>query len=66
MSPEQQLLDLNQKLLAAIVSGDWKGYTELCDPSITCFEAESLGELVIGMPFHKFYFDLPGNPSRQH
>jgi calcium/calmodulin-dependent protein kinase (CaM kinase) II len=61
MSPEQQLLDLNQKLLVAIVSGDWKTYADLCDPSITCFEAESHGQLVVGMPFHKFYFDLPAS-----
>ena len=60
MSPEQTLLDLNQKLLTSIVSGDWKTYAELCDPSITCFEAESHGQLVSGLPFHKFYFDLGG------
>lgn len=60
MSAEQQLLELNQKLLVSIVSGDWKTYAELCDPSITCFEAESHGQLVAGMPFHKFYFDLGG------
>jgi calcium/calmodulin-dependent protein kinase (CaM kinase) II len=54
-----ELVALNQKLLAAIVSGDWKTYAELCDPSISCFEPEARGHLVEGMPFHKFYFDLP-------
>ena len=57
--PSQELLDLNQKLLVSIVSGDWKTYESLCDASITCFEPEARGQLAIGMPFHKFYFDLP-------
>jgi calcium/calmodulin-dependent protein kinase (CaM kinase) II len=61
---EQQLLDLNQKLLDSIVSGDWKTYAELCDPSITCFEPEARGQLAVGMPFHKYYFDLPGSPQK--
>ena len=61
---EGQLLDLNKKLLAAIVSGDWKTYESLCDPSITCFEPEARGQLAVGMPFHKYYFDLPGTPQK--
>lgn len=59
-----ELLALNQKLLVAIVGGDWKTYAELCDPSITCFEPEARGHLVEGMPFHKFYFDLPGPATK--
>jgi len=58
---KNELIALNQKLLAAIVSGDWKTYAELCDPSISCFEPEARGHLVEGMPFHKFYFDLPSS-----
>jgi calcium/calmodulin-dependent protein kinase (CaM kinase) II len=60
----QELLDLNQKLLAAIVSGDWKTYESLCDESITCFEPEARGQLVGGMAFHKYYFDLPGGGQK--
>jgi dihydrofolate reductase/ketosteroid isomerase-like protein len=60
----QQLLDLNQQLLVAIVNGDWKTYVALCDESITCFEPEARGQLVAGMPFHKYYFDLPAAPQK--
>lgn len=58
----QELLELNQRLLDAIASGDWETYEGLCDPTLTCFEPEARGNLVEGMEFHKFYFDL-GGPS---
>lgn len=58
----QELLDLNQQLLNAIVGGDWDTYASLCDPTISCFEPEAKGNLVEGMEFHKFYFSLGGAP----
>ena len=60
----QQLLDLNQRLLVSIVGGDWKTYESLCDGSISCFEPEARGQLVLGMPFHKYFFDLPASPQK--
>ncbi|MDB5343634.1 MAG: Calcium/calmodulin dependent protein kinase association-domain protein [Schlesneria sp.] len=61
---EQELLSLSRKLLTSIDAGDWKTYESLCDESITCFEPEALGQVVAGLPFHKFYFDLPSSPTK--
>lgn len=62
MSTEkQELLALSTQLLQAIDAGDWETYASLCDETITCFEPEAEGHLVAGLPFHKFYFDLPGS-----
>lgn len=32
-------------------------YRKICDPGLTSFEPEGLGNLVEGMDFHRFYFD---------
>ena len=53
------ILDLTQKLLVCITRGDWDTYKELCCPSLTCFEPEALGNLVDGLDFHQYYFNLP-------
>jgi len=58
-----EILEVNQRLLDAIADGDWDTYAELCDPEITAFEPESLGHLVQGMDFHRFYFDLGASNS---
>lgn len=55
-----ELLRLNQKLLDSIARADWKTYEALCDPTLTCFEPEAMGQLVAGMEFHRFYFQRPG------
>lgn len=52
-----ELLALSQQLLDAIDGGDWDAYAELCDPSLTAYEPEAVGQLVRGMEFHRFYFD---------
>ena len=54
-----ELVELSRRLLKSIAEGDWETYSALCDPSLTAFEAESRGELVEGLDFHRFYFDLP-------
>ena len=55
---KEELLALNQKLLDCIVRADWQTYQDLCDPSLTCFEPEALGQLIEGLAFHEFYFKL--------
>ena len=56
----QELLRLNQRLLDGIATADWATYQELCDPSLTAFEPEAMGQLVEGLAFHQFYFNLGG------
>jgi hypothetical protein len=53
-----ELLQLNQRLLESIVAAEWETYAALCDPTISAFEPESRGQLVEGLDFHGFYFDL--------
>jgi calcium/calmodulin-dependent protein kinase (CaM kinase) II len=59
----KELLDLTHRLLAAIAESDWATYAELCDPSLTAFEPEAVGQLVQGLNFHRYYFNLRGNGS---
>ncbi len=59
-STETELIALTQKLLDSIANGDWATYSELCDPTLSAFEPEAHGQLVEGMNFHRFYFDLGG------
>ncbi|HVX59099.1 MAG TPA: hypothetical protein VHC19_00810, partial [Pirellulales bacterium] len=56
----RELLALNQRLLESIQAADWKTYEELCDPSLSAFEPEGRGQLIEGMAFHRYYFDLGG------
>ncbi len=54
----RELLKLSQQLLDSIDQQDWETYTQLCDPTLTAFEPEAVGNLVAGMDFHQFYFEL--------
>src|SRR6478672_326044 len=56
----EELLSLTQQLLDCIARGEWAAYQQLCDPTLTAFEPEALGQLVEGLPFHHFYFRLGG------
>ena len=64
MSETATLLELNQRLLESIIKGDWDSYQLLCDPSLTCFEAEARGQLVEGLAFHHYYFALPASGAK--
>ncbi|XP_052762752.1 calcium/calmodulin-dependent protein kinase type II delta chain-like isoform X3 [Mya arenaria] len=54
---KQEVIKLTEQLIAAITSGDYDAYSKFVDPTITSFEPEALGNLIVGMDFHKFYFD---------
>ncbi|CAH3154628.1 unnamed protein product [Porites lobata] len=54
---EEQIIDLNQKLITSATAGDFETYCNLVDPQVTSFEPVSRGNLVEGLQFHKFYFD---------
>ena len=56
----EELLQLNQRLLECIANADWATYQTLCDPTLTAFEPEAAGQLVEGLAFHRFFFDLGG------
>ncbi len=58
---KKELLDLTQRLLDSIVACDWETYDDLCDPTLSAFEPEGRGQLIEGMDFHRYYFELgPG------
>jgi calcium/calmodulin-dependent protein kinase (CaM kinase) II len=61
-----EILQLTQRLLDSISAADWATYQELCDPSLTAIETEAAGQLVEGLPFHRFYFDLGGVRGPSH
>jgi hypothetical protein len=56
---EKELLRVTQAILTSVLAGDYATYAEYTDEAVTCFEPEALGHLVKGLPFHKFYFDVP-------
>uniref|UniRef100_A0A672SCY4 calcium/calmodulin-dependent protein kinase n=1 Tax=Sinocyclocheilus grahami TaxID=75366 RepID=A0A672SCY4_SINGR len=56
-SRKQEIIKITEQLIEAINNGDFEAYTRICDPGLTSFEPEALGNLVEGMDFHKFYFE---------
>ncbi|XP_072154318.1 calcium/calmodulin-dependent protein kinase type II alpha chain isoform X8 [Bemisia tabaci] len=54
---KQEIIKMTEQLIEAINTGDYEAYTKICDPHLTAFEPEALGNLVEGMEFHKFYFE---------
>lgn len=54
---KQEIIKLTEQMIAAITSGNYEEYTKYADPALTCFEPETMGNMIVGMDFHKFYFD---------
>ncbi|XP_052463414.1 calcium/calmodulin-dependent protein kinase type II subunit beta isoform X4 [Carassius gibelio] len=54
---KQEIIKITEQLIEAINNGDFDAYAKICDPGLTSFEPEALGNLVEGMDFHRFYFE---------
>uniref|UniRef100_A0A8B9W4A5 calcium/calmodulin-dependent protein kinase n=1 Tax=Anas zonorhyncha TaxID=75864 RepID=A0A8B9W4A5_9AVES len=57
LARKQEIIKVTEQLIEAINNGDFEAYTKICDPGLTSFEPEALGNLVEGMDFHRFYFE---------
>lgn len=64
-TPEQtEIIRLTKKLIKSIADKNLVEYSNLCIEDMTCFEPETCSQIVMGMEFHKFYFDhFPRDPS---
>ncbi|XP_015423691.1 PREDICTED: calcium/calmodulin-dependent protein kinase type II subunit beta [Myotis davidii] len=49
---KQEIIKITEQLIEAVNSGDFEAYAKICDPGLTSFEPEALGNLVEGMDFH--------------
>uniref|UniRef100_A0AAR2LWQ3 calcium/calmodulin-dependent protein kinase n=1 Tax=Pygocentrus nattereri TaxID=42514 RepID=A0AAR2LWQ3_PYGNA len=56
-SRKQEIIKITEQLIEAVNNGDFDAYAKICDPGLTSFEPEALGNLVEGMDFHRFYFE---------
>uniref|UniRef100_A0A671KZ82 calcium/calmodulin-dependent protein kinase n=1 Tax=Sinocyclocheilus anshuiensis TaxID=1608454 RepID=A0A671KZ82_9TELE len=57
LARKQEIIKVTELLIEAINNGDFEAYTKICDPGLTSFEPEALGNLVEGTDFHRFYFE---------
>ncbi|NDG74407.1 MAG: DUF4440 domain-containing protein [Synechococcaceae bacterium WB8_1B_136] len=58
---DHDILQRNQAMLESVVEGNWACYAEFCAEDLSCFEAETNGVLAEGLPFHRYYFELPSD-----
>ncbi|XP_072314661.1 calcium/calmodulin-dependent protein kinase type II delta 1 chain isoform X2 [Eucyclogobius newberryi] len=62
---KQEIIKVTEQLIEVINNGDFEAYTKICDPGLTSFEPEALGNLVEGTDFHRFYFETSLSKGRQ-
>lgn len=58
MSAEDAIIKATTRLLGAVGTGDYEEYLRLSDPTLTCVEPETQGNIIEGLAFHKYFFDL--------
>lgn len=54
---EELIIDLTERLLKSIDSKDWETYVSLTDENLSCIEPETKNKIVLGLDFHKFFFE---------
>jgi hypothetical protein len=54
---EESIIDLTKRLLESIDSRDWETYVSLTDENLSCIEPETSNKVVLGLDFHKFFFE---------
>ncbi|GAA6076100.1 calcium/calmodulin-dependent protein kinase type II delta 2 chain isoform X1, partial [Tachysurus ichikawai] len=54
---KQEIIKVTEQLIESINNSDFESYSKMCDPGLTSFEPEALGNLVEGHDFHRFYFE---------
>ncbi|CAM9216644.1 unnamed protein product [Lampetra planeri] len=59
-----EVVKVTEELIEAINNGDFEAYRRLCDPCVTSFEPEALGNLVEGVEFYRFFFENVVDPAR--
>uniref|UniRef100_A0A673BYE8 calcium/calmodulin-dependent protein kinase n=1 Tax=Sphaeramia orbicularis TaxID=375764 RepID=A0A673BYE8_9TELE len=57
LARKQEIIKVTEQLIESINNGDFEAYAKICDPGLTSFEPEALGNLVEGHDFHRFYFE---------
>ncbi|CAF4897805.1 calcium/calmodulin-dependent protein kinase type II alpha chain [Pieris napi] len=56
-----EVIKATEILLDAINNGDYETYSKLCDPHVTSFDPDSLGNLIEGVEYYKFFIDNTPN-----
>lgn len=54
---EREIITCTQQLLSYIADKEFQEYSKHCTDELTCFEPEACSQMVVGLDFHKFYFD---------
>ena len=63
MSDQNEIIELTEKLLNYIDNQNWDGYLDLTDETLSCIEPETSNKIVLGLDFHKFYFNKENLPK---
>lgn len=61
-----EIIRANELLLNALNQGDYETYTQLCDPHMTSFEPENLGNLIDNMEYRRLCLDQARQLQLQH